>query len=137
MNGIAQALSPQASADVAAYFASYTDGLASAANERSQGGDPQRQGTPAVRLVYDGDASRGIPPCAACHGPNETKLGAPALKGQQPAYIERQLAAFAQGMRQNDIDERMRTIASQLTPIEMHNLAEFYAGGVDANSAGQ
>jgi hypothetical protein len=41
-------------------------------------------------------------------------------------------------MRQNDIDERMRTIASQLTPIEMHSLAEFYsAGGVDANPAGR
>jgi cytochrome c553 len=49
------------------------------------------------------------------------------LKGQQPTYTERQLAEFAQGMRQNDIDERMPTIASQLTPIEMHNLAEFYA----------
>jgi cytochrome c553 len=134
MNGIAQALSPQASADVAVYFASHTNGLASAANERSQGGDPVGQGTPAVRLVYDGDPSRGIPPCAACHGPNEIKLGAPALKGQQPAYIERELAAFAQGMRQNDIDERMRAIASQLTPIEMHSLAEFYAAGVDSKA---
>jgi cytochrome c553 len=123
MNGIAEALSPQASADVAAYFANHTNELASGANE----GDPPAQGTPALRLVYDGDPSRGIPPCAACHGPNEVKLGAPALKGQQPAYTERQLAEFAQGMRQNDIDERMRTIASQLTPSEMHSLAEFYA----------
>jgi cytochrome c553 len=56
------------------------------------------------------------------------------LKGQQPAYIELQLAAFAQGMRENDIDERMRTIASQLTPIEMHNLGEFYATGVDSKA---
>ena len=136
MNGIAQALSPQASADVAVYFASHTNGLTSA-SERSEGGDPPGQGTTAVRLVYDGDPSRGIPPCAACHGPNEIKLGAPPLKGQQPAYIERQLAAFAQGMRQNDIDERMRTISSQLTPLEMHNLAEFYAAGVDAKPARQ
>jgi cytochrome c553 len=95
------------------------------------------QDTPAVRLIFDGDPSRGIPPCAACHGPNEIKLGAPALKGQQPAYIERQLAEFAQGVRQNDIDERMRTIASQLTPREMHSLAEFYAAGVDSKPSGQ
>ena len=46
---------------------------------------------------------RGIPPCSACHGPAASKLGAPALQGQHAAYIERQLAAFAQGMRQNDI----------------------------------
>ena len=124
MNGIAQALSQQASADVAVYHASDTK-------------DPPGQDTPAVRLIFDGDPSRGIPPCAACHGPNEIKLGAPALKGQQPAYIERQLAAFAQGMRQNDIDERMRTIASQLTPREMHSLAEFYAAGVDSKPSGQ
>jgi cytochrome c553 len=128
MNGIAQALSQQASADVAVYYAAHTNGLAPAAND----GDPPAQNMPAVRLVFDGDPSRGIPPCAACHGPNEIKLGAPALKGQQPAYIERQLAAFAQGMRQNDIDVRMRTIASLLTAIEMHNLAEFYAAGVDS-----
>jgi cytochrome c553 len=135
MNGIAQALSPQASADVAVYFASRTNGLASAANERPQDGDPPGQDTPTVSLAFDGDPSRGIPPCAACHGPNEIKLGAPALKGQQPAYIERQLAAFAQGMRQNDIDERMRTIASQLTPLEMHSLAEFYGTEVEPKPA--
>lgn len=123
MNGIAQALSPQASADVAVYFARGSGGLALAAGPRR---DSPREGTRAVRLVFDGDPARGIPPCAACHGPNNIKLGAPPLEGQQSAYIERQLGAFAQGMRQNDIDERMRTIASELTPLEMHILAEFY-----------
>jgi cytochrome c553 len=129
--------SQQASADVAVYFAGRRNGLAFAYSKSSQGGDPPGQDTSAVRLAFDGDPSRGIPPCAACHGPNEIKLGAPLLKGQQPAYIERQLAAFAQGMRQNDIDERMRTIASQLTPREMHSLAEFYAAGVDSKPSGQ
>jgi cytochrome c553 len=128
MNGIAEALSPQASADVAAYFANHTNELASGANE----GDPPAQGTPALRLVYDGDPSRGIPPCAACHGPGDHKLGAPQLKTQQPAYIERQLAAFAQGFRQNDINEQMRTIAAQLTSDEMHLIAEFYGTGAAA-----
>ena len=76
MNGIAQALSPQASADVAVYYASHTNGLASGANSALRR-DPPGQDTSAARLVYDGDPSRGIPPCAACHGPNEIKLGAP------------------------------------------------------------
>jgi cytochrome c553 len=40
--------------------------------------------------------------------------------------VERQLTAFAQGMRQNDIFEQMRIIAKQLTPEEMHALAAFY-----------
>ena len=51
------------------------------------------------------------------------------MKTQQPAYIERQLAAFVQGFRQNDINEQMRTIAAQLTPEEMHLVAEFYGAG--------
>jgi len=40
--------------------------------------------------------------------------------------VDVQLAAFAQGMRQNDINEQMRTIATQLTPEEMHAAALFY-----------
>ena len=62
----------------------------------------------------------------SCDGPGAQKLGAPPLRGQQAAYIERQLAAFAQGMRQNDINEQMRTIAAQLTPDEMHAVAVYY-----------
>lgn len=137
MNVFAKALSPQASADVAVYFASRTTGLASAASERSQSGNPPEQDPAAVRLAFVGDPSRGIPPCAACHGPDEMKLGAPALKGQQLAYIERELVAFAKDTRRNDIDERMRTIASPLTPLEMHRLAEFYGARVEAKPAGR
>jgi len=81
---------------------------------------------PAKRLVFAGDPQRGIPPCAACHGPGSFKIGAPALQGQHAAYIERQLAAFAQGSRQNDIYEQMRATARQLTPGEMQALAAFY-----------
>ena len=50
------------------------------------------------------------------------------------SYIERQLAAFAQGIRQNDILEQMRIIAGQLTPDEMHALAMFY--GTPSNGPG-
>jgi cytochrome c553 len=85
-----------------------------------------RQRDTTIRLVFVGDPGRGIPPCAACHGPGGHKVGAPALQGQHSAYIERQLAAFAQGMRQNDINEQMRTIAAQLTQNEMHALAVYY-----------
>jgi cytochrome c553 len=129
MNAIAQALSAQDSADVGAYFASRTNGLPPFLGKRFQAGHTLRENNPAIRLVFAGDPARGIPPCAACHGPGDHKLGAPQLKTQQPAYIERQLAAFAQGFRQNDINEQMRTIAAQLTPDEMHLVAEFYGTG--------
>jgi cytochrome c553 len=138
MNAIAQALSVQDAADVGAYFASRTNGLPPFVGERFQAGHTLREDNPAIRLVFAGDPARGIPPCAACHGPGDHKLGAPQLKTQQPAYIERQLAAFAQGFRQNDINEQMRTIAAQLTPDEMHLVAEHYgAGSAAAHVAGR
>jgi cytochrome c553 len=62
-------------------------------------------------------------------------LGAPVLKGQRASYIERQLAAFAQGIRRNDINEQMRTIAGQLTPDEMHALADYYGTAATAQAA--
>jgi len=138
MNAIAQALSAQDAADVGAYFASRGNGLPPFVGERFRAGHTLREGNPAVRLAFAGDPARGIPPCAACHGPGDHKLGAPQLKTQQPAYIERQLAAFAQGFRQNDINEQMRTIAMQLTPDEMRLIAEFYgAGAAGAQLAGR
>jgi cytochrome c553 len=129
MNGIAQSLTPEASADVAAYFASLTTGLKPIAGLGYQAGRTLREADPAVRLTFAGDPGRGIGPCAACHGPAAGKLGAPSLAGQRSAYIELQLAAFAQGIRKNDINEQMRTIATQLSPAEMHAIATFYGSG--------
>jgi cytochrome c553 len=129
MNGIAQALSSDASADVAAYFANRTK-----ANDSHTEHNPGEHDA-ARRLVYIGDPARGIAACSVCHGPNGYKLGAPALQGQQPDYIERQLAGFAQGMRENDINRQMRTIARQLKPEEMRAIAEFYGSGADTELA--
>jgi cytochrome c553 len=127
MTAVATALPIQDSADVAAYFQSRAGGLPPVSGEGiPESGRSLRQGDPAIRLVFAGDPKRGVPPCAACHGPGAHKLGAPALRGQQAPYIERQLAAFAQGMRQNDINEQMRTIAEQLTQDEMHAVAAYY-----------
>jgi cytochrome c553 len=138
MGALAKALSAQDSADVAAYFASRSGGLPAIGGARvPESGRSLRQNDPAMRLVFAGDPQRGIPPCSACHGPGGYKIGAPALQGQQPAYIERQLAAFTEGMRQNDINEQMRTIAKQLTPDEMHSIAAFYGAQGAAQVARQ
>jgi cytochrome c553 len=127
MNAIAKALSTQDSANVAAYFASRTGQLLPNSGERvPQGGRGFRQSDTGARLVFAGDPQRGIAPCSACHGPGGYKVGAPTLAGQYPAYIERQLASFAQGIRHNDIYEQMRAIARQLTPDEVQAVAVFY-----------
>jgi cytochrome c553 len=135
MGAMAQALSAQDSADVAAYFAAQPGGLPALSGYRiPESGRSLRESDPAKRLVYAGDPQRGIPPCSACHGPGGFKLGAPALQGQHADYIERQLGEFAQGSRQNDIFEQMRAIAKGLTPEEMHALGAFY-GTRDSQSA--
>jgi len=123
---------PIAAACTQGLFASRSNGLPPFVGEHFKAGHPLREDNRAIRLAFAGDPARGIPPCAACHGPGDHKLGAPQLKTQQPTYIERQLAAFAQGFRQNDINEQMRTIAMQLTPDEMHVIAEFYGSGAAA-----
>lgn len=136
MNAIGQALSLQDFADVAANFAIQAGGLPWLSGDRVPApGRSLRQSDPAKRLVFAGDPPRGIPPCAACHGPGGYKLGAPALQRQQASYIEAQLTAFAQGLRQNDIFEQMQIVAGRLTPDERHALAAFYAAGAGAPSA--
>jgi cytochrome c553 len=134
MGAIASALSPQDSADVAAYFAAQPGGLAPVDGNRiPESGRSLRERDPVQRLVFAGEPQRGIPPCSACHGPGGYRLGAPALQGQHADYIERQVAAFAQGLRQNDIFEQMRIIARQLTADEMHAVASFYGAGSSAS----
>jgi cytochrome c553 len=136
MGAIANALSAQDLADVAAYFAAQAGGLPALSGSRvPESGRSLRESDPAKRLVFAGDPQRGIPPCSACHGPGGFKIGAPALQGQHAAYIERQLAAFAQGSRQNDIYEQMRTAAKQLTPDEMQALAAFYGASASTRPA--
>ncbi|MGA7323224.1 MAG: c-type cytochrome [Rhodomicrobium sp.] len=142
MQAIAKALSPQDSADVAAHFASLSKEPAAIGQQQfplleeeplAAGG--LQKSDPTSRLVHAGDQGRTIAPCTACHGPAGRKLGAPPIADQQAAYIERQLASFAQGIRDNDIGEQMRVIAKGLTPDEMHALAAFYGRGEAARVA--
>jgi cytochrome c553 len=127
MNGMAQALSVQDLADVAAYFAVRAGRLQAKPDERvPPGGHGLRQSDTGARLAFAGDPKRGIAPCSACHGPGGYRTGAPPLAGQYAEYIERQLGSFAQNIRHNDIYEQMRAIARQLTPDEMKAVAGFY-----------
>lgn len=133
MEALAKPLSAQDSADVAAYLAAQPGGLAAPTpNLLPASEHGLQESDPARRLVYAGDPRRGIAPCAACHGPAGYKLGAPLLHGQHAAYIERQLEAFVQDLRVNDIFSQMRVIAKQLTPEEIRALAAFYGATADA-----
>jgi len=69
----------------------------------------------------------GVQTCAACHGAQgegNASNGAPRIAGQPQAYLERQLAAYADGRRGNQV---MTPIAKQLTAEQRSELSGYYA----------
>lgn len=63
--------------------------------------------------------------CASCHAVDGSR-GAPAypiLQGQHPAYLEKQLAEFKAGKRQNPV---MQGFAAALSEDDMRNVSAFY-----------
>ncbi|MCB1886904.1 MAG: cytochrome c4 [Rhodocyclaceae bacterium] len=82
------------------------------------------------KLWRAGDKDKGIPACAACHGPAGAGLPAqyPALSGQFAEYIETQLKAFRSGDRANDPSRMMRDIAIKMTDAEIQAVSDYAAG---------
>ena len=133
MNAVATALTPEDSADVAAYFS--TQRLPKSEDTVSTEPTAQvdaKQFAQVQKLVFTGDPMRHVAACADCHGPRARMIGAPMLSGQHPLYLEQQLASFAQSFRANDPHQQMRSIASQLSADEMHDLAAFLSHGYGA-----
>ncbi len=120
MGGIAQSLSEDQMRDVAAYFSAQKPVGANNTAAAAAGAD-------IVELAHDGSPSRGIASCDSCHGSSHSgPEEAPVLAGQSASYLEGQLKNFASGARKNDLYARMRTIAKQLSPQELHGLALYY-----------
>lgn len=66
-------------------------------------------------------------PCTACHGPNGNSQSAelgPSLAGQHASYIVRQLRAFKEGTRVNQL---MKPYADMLTEEDMRDVAAYFA----------
>ena len=77
-----------------------------------------------------GIASKGVPACAACHGPAGAGMPAqyPRLSGQFADYSAAQLKAFRDGGRDNDPNRMMRMIALKMTDAEMNAVSDYAAG---------
>jgi hypothetical protein len=95
--------------------------------ERFQAGHTLREDNPAIRLTSAGDAARGIPPCAACHGPGEPEFEASFLG---PVILGNFRESFAHYIRngetlicvQASTDDRVELAVDtlkQYTPIEV------------------
>jgi cytochrome c553 len=77
-----------------------------------------------------GIASKGVPACASCHGPSGAGMPAqyPRLSGQFADYIDAQMKAFRDGVRQNDPNSMMRMIAIKMTDPEIKAVSDYAAG---------
>ena len=88
--------------------------------------------TVAQKLYRAGDASRGLPACAACHGPTGAGNAAgefPRLGGQNSGYAAAQLKSFKAGERADDAKaQMMAAIAAKLSDQEIQALASYLSG---------
>ncbi|HVN98560.1 MAG TPA: c-type cytochrome [Steroidobacteraceae bacterium] len=132
MPAMAVTLSDADIENVAAYYAGQTPTGLEADPSYWQAGE---------KLYRYGDAARGIPACAACHGPTgrgNPAAGYPALRAQQSVYVVKQLSAYSADVRYaknekgasygGDYGNIMHTIASRLTDEDMRNLASYVQG---------
>ena len=128
MNPMAAALSEQDMADLAAHFSKQTlVGL-------ETGSDAWKAGE---KLYRGGDAARGIPACAACHGPQGRGNGParwPQVRAQQPSYVTTQLQHYAAKSRYQTGKgvpagaELMYDVAKRLTDEDIKALTAYLQG---------
>ena len=119
---MARSLNDRDAADILAYFSSQK-----AVSEKSGDAALGRQ------LFAQGDAARGIPACAGCHG--EAGQGQqvgdtayPRLAGQHRRYVTKQLTEWRAGERKNSQGGVMNIITRQLSDNDIDQLAAYVAG---------
>ncbi len=125
MVAAAKSLTDQQIADLAAYYEAQP--LVVAAGKKIE---PVKDEAAVKRLVLQGDASRTITPCAACHGYDATgniNGQVPVLHGQNAGYLEDTLKQYRDGKRTSDILSEMRFFVKNLTDAEIRDLALYYA----------
>jgi|HigsolmetaAR202D_1030399.scaffolds.fasta_scaffold12703_3 Cytochrome c553 len=118
----AQALSEQDIRDLAAYFASQTMKPGEADPSLVKAGE---------QIYLGGIGAKGVPACAACHGPTgagNPQSAYPRIGGQQAVYLALQLQAYRSGARATDPNNMMRDIASKLSDDEIKAVAAYASG---------
>lgn len=123
MTVMAEGLSENEQADIAAYFASLP----------VMPGDGEGENQIARNLFTRGDMRRNILPCQSCHGetgkgknsPTETR---PVIGGQHRIYLREQLRNWREGERHNSPEGIMNIIAKSLTDAEIEALSHYISG---------
>ncbi|KAF1053603.1 MAG: Cytochrome c4 [Stenotrophomonas maltophilia] len=89
----------------------------------------ERPRTAGEALALQGDWTRNIPACTACHGPDGVGVGEafPALQGQNAGYLSSQLSAWQRGARKNDPNDLMGAVARSLSAAEIRSVSDYFA----------
>jgi len=90
---------------------------------------PPEQVALGQRLVMEGDPSRELPACAACHSSNLMGLqpSIPGLLGLPRGYLVAQIGAWQAGSRRAHTPDCMAIIAQKLRPNELAAIAQWLA----------
>ena len=120
MAGFAAMLSDEDMHNLAAYYAAKEMKPSAARNK-----DTVELGK---KIYQAGVVAKGVPACAACHGPRGEGIPAqyPVLHGQYSDYTEAQLVGFRSGARANN--GPMVAIADRLSDKEIKAVADYVAG---------
>ncbi len=122
MSPMAAPLSDADMADLAAYFASQTKQPGQADPALVEKG---------AQIYRGGNPETGVAACMACHGPDgagNPAAGFPALSNQHSAYTEKQLTAFRDGTRTNDLNKMMSGVTARMTDDEIKAVASYIQG---------
>lgn len=124
MQGMAATLSPQDMHDIGAYFAG---------QKRLPGVADEKLASQGEKLYREGDSSRGIPACMACHGPDgagNPGWRVPNIGGQHADYVQTQLKAWHDGASWgSDTHAKiMPAIAQHLTEQDISAVSSYVEG---------
>ena len=120
MAGFAGTLSDDDMRNVAAFYAS----------KAAKPGFAKNKATVELgqKIYRGGIMAKGVPACAACHGPTGSGLPVqyPRLGGQHGDYIEAQMLAFRSGTRANNA--QMTGVAANMNDAEIKAVSDYIAG---------
>ena len=81
------------------------------------------------QLTLEGDASRGVPACVSCHGPQLTGVtpDVPGLLGLPLDYLNGQLGAWQSGQRRAHAPDCMAQVVKRLRAEDLMAVAQYLA----------
>ena len=124
MQGMAATLAPQDMHDIGAYFSQ---------QKRLPGVADAKLASTGGKLYREGDTSRGIPACMACHSPDgagNPGWRVPNIGGQHADYIQAQLKAWHDGTTWGSDAHAMimPSIAQHLTEQDISAVSSYVEG---------